>query len=136
MSPDSWCPDSGSSLGLDSPLLPPFMCPPPPRHHPSFHSCLPSPFLFPPPFTPLLTFHSLCAFYIPAEKSWLPSLTALAYIGHSVGSVPSAASWGLGANGRVKGGQEPDTWGKARLNSEKCNRTPECHSLPAQDNHL
>ena len=99
-------------------------------------SCLPSPFLFPPPFTPLLTFHSLWAFYIPAEKSWLPSPTAFAYIGHSVGSVPSAASWGLGANGRVKGGREPDTWGKAHLNSEKCSRTPECHSLPAQDNHL
>lgn len=62
-----------------------------------FHSCLPSFFLSPPPFTPPLIFHSLWTFHIPAEKSWLPSPTAFAYIRRSVGSVPSAASWRLGA---------------------------------------
>ena len=84
-----------------------------------FHSCLPSSFLSPPSFTPPLTFHSLWTFHIPAEKSWLPSPTAFAYIRRRVGSVLSAASWGHAANGRMKEGREPDTWGKAQLDSEK-----------------
>ena len=40
------------------------------------------------------------------KEIWLPSLAALAYIRNSVGHVPTAASLGLFADSRMKGGRD------------------------------